>query len=295
MLRILNKQEFIIKGSDVEIIKNMKKVVKYIPIITDRFVRIFFLVRLTLVTRISIILNTFAALTINLFRKKKIIRYFGQSFIYEYWSDPLTFLAYPPEISSAILNQVDQDSINNVLDIGGNVGQFSVTFVNMGKPKQIDIFEPNGKIFEILENNTKPYKSIKLYNYGVGNLGERKFYFKAGKSATGSILKENAFTEIEELDEINIRLINDVSKITGRKTYDLVKVDVEGFESEVIKNLKGVKTKYLLIEVSSNREKNYSTSELYTQIMKTFGNFEIIYQDPTDRETNSYNVLLEFK
>jgi len=272
----------------------MRKLKKYIPIIFVRVWRILFLKDLPLGSRIVFVVNVFISLLKNAILKKKSIRYFGKPFIYEYWSDPLTFLAYPHEISTAVLKQVKAKEIQQVLDIGGNVGQFSITLANMVNPQKIDVFEPNGNIIDTLKINVSNYDNIRIFNLGIGKRGKQNFYYQMGKSAIGSMIKKNAYQDIESLQKVEVKFTDDIAHTTGTSKYDLVKIDVEGYEYDVIKSLKGIKTKYMFIEISTNREKSFLSSEIFALIEKRLGKFDILWQEETNNKSVCYNVLLGF-
>ncbi len=273
----------------------MNKLKKYFPTIIVRIWRLLFLRDLALGKRLSIVVGTFVALGKNAIFRKKSLRYFGKPLIYEYWSDPLTMLAYPHEIATGILKQIEAEEIQTVLDIGGNIGQFSVTLTNMADPRKIDVLEPNSGIIDILKTNTRYYDNIKVYNLGVGKKGKQEFYYEQARSAIGSVIKENAYHNSQSLRKVEVEFTDNVSKITKTQKYDLVKIDVEGFEYDVIKNLKGVKAKYMFIEISTNREKPYIYSQILKLIAETFGEYELLYQDYADADLNSFDILLEFK
>ncbi len=272
----------------------MNKLKKYIPIICVRIWRILFLKNLSLGSRVIFVINVFVSLLKDAVLKKKSIRYFGKSLIYEYWSDPLTFLAYPHEIATAVLKQVKTKEIQQVLDIGGNIGQFAITFTNMVNPQGIDVLEPNGNIIDTLKANTSNYDNIRVFNLGIGKRGKQEFYYQTGKSAIGSVIKKNAYQDIKSLQKVEVKFTDDIANTTGTSKYDLVKIDVEGYEYDVIKNLKGIKTKYMFIEISTNREKPYIYSQMLDLIRKTFGEFELLYQDYTDIEEDSFDILIKF-
>lgn len=273
----------------------MKKVKKYIPIITIRIWKLFTLKEIHFSVRLSIIIHCVIALFRNLLFRKKYMKYFGYMFSYEGWQDPLTFLEYPIEINNTLLKQVNKSHIRKVLDIGGNIGQFAVTLSNLENPEVIDVIEPNTDIIGLLEENTNPYKKIRVFNLGIGPRGEQVFFYEKNGSAIGSIMKENAYRKIEDLKQIKVEFSDNISKITKIKNYDLIKIDVEGYEYEVIKNLKGITTKYLYIELSAYRKKSYIYSEIIKLITETFGDFELLFQDFVDKELNSFDILVAFR
>lgn len=71
-------------------------------------------------------------------------------------------------------------------------------------------------------------------------------------------------------------MISDVKNVTGRIEYDLVKVDVEGYELEVLKNLKNISMKYLFTEVSVSRKKTFTHAQFYKVLRDDFGESDIL-------------------
>jgi len=223
------------------------------------------------------------------------IKYFGNSFFYDNYYTPLSIQVYPSEVNN-ILRNVCLD-INKVLDIGGNIGQFSVTLKNLIPNSHIDVFEPNPDIFEMLTKNTSYYDNINVYNYGIGNpAANNRLNYVKGKSAIGSIFADNAKHNNKNLKTIGVNLVKDVKKITHSASYDLVKVDVEGFEYDVIKELSNVKTKLLFIEISgTSRYKNFDHSELFNLIENKFGKYDVVYITKFESSYNNFEILFSFK
>lgn len=274
----------------------MRKILLYSKEFVLRYYRLWKLSDLSFSRKISFSLSVPISIIRSLLLRKKYVSYLGKKFYYDDLSLPFTLLTYPYEVSSHILSHIKSGSVlTNILDIGGNIGQFAATVAALSNAKRIDVFEPNPEIFDILEQNTENYLQINLHQFGVGKPGTFSFFFRQNKSATGSLIKMNSDKTIDsDIKEISIKVTNDVKKATTIYSYDLVKIDVEGSEFEVIKNLSGIKTKYLYLEISADRDKPYSTSEIYDLIKSQFGKFEIIYQDELYSSSPCFNVLLYF-
>jgi len=272
----------------------MKKIIIYFPEIILRHLRIWTLSELSFSRKAVFMFQVPIALFRYFILKKTHVNYFGNRFLFEHFVDPITLLTYPCEISEVFSQLKNGQDVKTVLDIGGNIGQFSITTANMTKVKQIDVLEPNPEIYSLLEQNTAYYPQIKLFNVGVGKKGSRTFYFKEQKSSTGSIVKSNANDDQSSLKKIKINLTDNLVGTTKRNKYDLIKIDVEGSEYEVIENLKGIKTRYLYMEISANREKSFLSSEIFAMIEKRMGKFDILWQEGIDNKAVCYNVLLSF-
>ncbi|MEI6462681.1 MAG: FkbM family methyltransferase [bacterium] len=232
-----------------------------------------------------------------IFNREKRLSYFSRNFNYDDLSDVFTILAYPFEVTNRILDFIKPEEVKNVLDIGANLGQFSITISNLlnNKPK-IYSFEPNNEIYTILEKNTKRYTNIHIYNLGVGEKGEKTFYFTKNKSAKGSLIKENAKIKgSDSLIKTSIKLTSDIVKTTERSNFDLIKIDVEGYEFEVIKNLNHISCQYLLVEVScGTRTRSYLHSDFLKLLESKFGKFDILFQSEVKEKAECYDCLFKF-
>ena len=228
----------------------------------------------------------------DLATKEKRLNYLGESMEYDNTAAPLTMQLYPEEISNKILENTD-GAIKSVLDIGGNIGQFSRTMSYFLPKADIHVIEPNPDVFELLTKNTETVGNIAIHNVGIGKPGKTTMHYTPGKSGTGSLFKDNAGGATTQ--EIEIELVNDVEKLTKTKSFDLVKIDVEGYEFQLLKEIKPFKTRYMFIEVSGlSRHKDYSHSEFYRLIEEKFGSFDIVHQTITYKTLNNFDVLLKF-
>lgn len=224
---------------------------------------------------------------------KKKIRYLGRDFYFDNPATPLNLQTYPYEISKKLLSNMDHLP-KTILSVGGNIGQFARTigYFSSGKA-HIDIFEPNPAIFPLLKKNMQGYSHAHAFNYGVSSRDtEAKLFFARNHSGQGSVISGNCGDY--PTTEVNISLTSHPMTLTGREKYDLVKIDVEGSEIEVIGGLKGIKSRYVYIEVSGPaRQKSYITSELYREVATVLGEFETVYSGGSNKEAFDYEVLLK--
>ena len=120
-------------------------------------------------------------------------------------------------------------------DIGANIGFYSFLFLSIVKDGEVVAFEPISKTYDDLKiaQEINKYKNIKVNNYALGSKCEVKkiFYSDSDLSiGTASFLSADLFKN-SELVYINI--IDDIYH--GLKTPDFLKIDVEGFQEEVIR------------------------------------------------------------
>lgn len=245
-------------------------------------------------TKLAYYWHMFTAFVRSASTHKMRINYLGNSMHYDNFATPLSLQAYPHEITHSILSNAAGQKLKNVLDIGGNIGQFSLTLSHvLEDAAKIDILEPNSEIFELLKKNTHGKKNIRTFNYGVGKKGTQHIFYTPGKSATGSVFKSNT-TNHTKAKKTKISMVNDISKLTGRSKYDLVKIDVEGYEYQLLEAIKPFKAKLMFIEVSLGRYKDFNHSKLFKLIEKKFGKFDIVHLSGGNSTSNNFDVMLKF-
>ncbi len=129
---------------------------------------------------------------------------------------------------------------NIVLDIGAHWGGFSVCFANLvGEEGKVYSFEPSSRNYRILNKNIKinKLKNIQPFKYAVGN-EEKIVKLKIASTSSGhnSIARDNLpFERVEEVKQIKI---DNFLKEKGIKKINFVKIDVEGYELEVLEGMK---------------------------------------------------------
>lgn len=87
---------------------------------------------------------------------------------------------YPKDISQMFdwMKQLNIPYNPTILDIGANIGMFSLSYASMFKEAQIHSFEPVPFIFDYLNQNIKDNpnlsNNIQTHNFGMSNCVERK-------------------------------------------------------------------------------------------------------------------------
>lgn len=136
-----------------------------------------------------------------------------------------------------------------IVDIGANIGQWGRHF-NFFYPKaRIFSFEPNKTVGAILKRNAKLIPGWRVFLLGIGTSIKTSLYVPKEGSAEGTLIRPNN-GDYETVPIQCIPLTKEHCKKLGIPlSVDLVKIDVEGFEEQILVNTKTIRTNYVEIEI----------------------------------------------
>ncbi|MDQ7056247.1 MAG: FkbM family methyltransferase [Persephonella sp.] len=127
-----------------------------------------------------------------------------------------------------------------ILDIGGHWGGFAVQFGKLvGEKGKVFSFEPSKKNFNMLKKNIRINNLDNIvfpFNFAVGSHEDTvKFPISATSSGHNSLIRKdipvNRYEYVKQIVLDKFLATKDISKI------DFIKIDVEGYELEVLKGL----------------------------------------------------------
>lgn len=127
------------------------------------------------------------------------------------------------------------------LDVGANVGLFSLPLREQFPRATILAFEPIPETFAQLQLNTEG-KSIRLNPFGLGDIpGKHIMYFKSNDpTSPQATLHASALAAPRQNEQITsvtvtIKTLEDVCRESNIDFIDLLKIDTEGHEMSVLK------------------------------------------------------------
>ena len=119
-----------------------------------------------------------------------------------------------------------------VLDIGANTGEFIINAKKIFPSAKIIAFEPVKSCFNELKNRFENKPNITLYNVALGSENKRGEIFVSDFSPSSSIVRPDGNSKTEEID---IKRLDEYRDLIKEKDKVFIKIDVEGFELEVLK------------------------------------------------------------
>jgi len=147
---------------------------------------------------------------------------------------------------------------NTVLDIGAWCGTWSAEFAPYCK--KIYAIEPDQTHFECLLKNLSSFDNIELLDYAVGD------------TETSVSLTDDNFTQARRIYSVGNILMKTVDSFQFN-SVDLIKIDVEGFEMNVLRGAKDTlkDCNFLMIELNNNSKKYDSSNNEIEKYLQELG------------------------
>ena len=140
------------------------------------------------------------------------------------------------------------------LDIGANIGYFSLLLAKLSPNGEVHSFEPGKLDYSLLNINSaiNNFGNIHLNNFALSNEnGSSKFIIT--EDSGFSSFKDTARVKIKETTTVKTMKLDDYVSEKNIDKIDFIKMDIEGAEKMVLEGaentLKTIKPKIILLEV----------------------------------------------
>ncbi len=178
-------------------------------------------------------------------------------------------------------------------DIGANVGSYTILASGYKGVRTVS-FEPVPSTFEWLKKNiavNSLHDNVKALNIGIGS-SKSVLYFTKSYDTVNHVVTDPAQKDMNEVIKVPVE---DFDSIAGREGIPhLVKIDVEGFETEVLngmsQSLQSQNLKAIIIELNGSGERyGFDEKLIHEKLLKN--GFQPYQYDPFKR---SLDLLQHF-
>ncbi len=192
------------------------------------------------------------------------------------------FNNYEELTKKKLLEQLPPNGV--FFDIGANIGMYSVFFLLNREDCQLYSFEPEPNTYKIIKKNLEGLNADhQLFNLAIGEVDEERRIFTSSINDGGHSFSNTS----EDKDESKSNIVKIVNLDQLRRDSNIplphvVKIDVEGFELEVLKGMKEtiIEAKPFL-QVESNNHDLGEKSEFW-KFLKSLEPHGLKCMDPSD-------------
>jgi FkbM family methyltransferase len=211
---------------------------------------------------------------------------------------------FEPEMCRLFSSLIKDDF--NILDIGANIGCTSLLFSEIGK--SVHSFEPSPTTFKILSKNTADSgaANIKLHNFGLGARNEvLELTFAPNNRSGGFVSDLTQASDGHTIEKIEIKKGDDYLL---NENFNFIKIDVEGYEKNVIEGMTHIIDKQkpiIVMELNHwclNAFQRTSIPDFFDFLLERFptvyavdGENYLDIRNPSHRYIVMYHHIINFK
>jgi FkbM family methyltransferase len=169
-----------------------------------------------------------------------------------------------------------------IADVGANVGEFSLLARQLGAA-QVWAFEPAEKTFSILQAATAGDGQISCRRTAVGErIGETEFYIPIDDAASALASRDIGITAVEpdRARKLTVPLTTlDHESNGGERRFDLIKIDVEGFELDVLRGASGLVERsppaVIMFEFNSHHLNRAHSLPMFAELLREYSFYRL--------------------
>lgn len=189
-------------------------------------------------------------------------------------SELLIYGNHEPLTTGIILEELSEGMI--CIDIGSNIGYYALLeSTKIGKNGTVWAIEPSPENFSTLVYNTKlqDNQNIHAFNFAIGDKNSEIEFLISKKSNWSKVKNKNDLVESgDKIIKVPVKTLNSFVKDNELEKIDLIRMDVEGYENNIIDGATEILLKFkpkIMIEVHKMIMGKKGTREILEKLSKT--------------------------
>lgn len=196
-----------------------------------------------------------------------------------------------------LLQYIVKNKSSNIIifDVGANKGQYALFADTLIENKLIYSFEPTKGAFEKLSKIVAHSKHIKTYPFGLGSeFKTMPIYYNDSASVLSTVVGKEGFTHQET---INIETLDNFCQSENIHHIDLLKIDVEGYEFDVLLGCKQMLTNgkidYIQFEFGNRQVQSRHFLRDFIDLLKDYTIYRLIQNGFVKISKNPINEIFQ--
>lgn len=184
--------------------------------------------------------------------------------------------------------------IKTIFDIGASDGSFARMTRKHFPHVQIYSFEPLHEVYRALVKNMHEDAKFKAYNLALGETSGKSIIHKSASNPSSSlltmgVLHKKLYPKSAEhtSEEIHVERLDEIMKNTPLEKPVLVKIDVQGFEANVVRGGKAVLSQADIILVENSFVTLYEGQALFGEIHNLLASLGFSYRGRSETHYNT--------
>ena len=188
------------------------------------------------------------------------------------------------------INNIDKTLFKGAaIDIGANIGNHTIEFSKVFS--EIFSFEPHPDTYELLRFNTKHLENVSINNVAIGSDNGTSILFEDKTNLGGSSLVSQTKTATKH--EVKVKTLDDA--LPKGTSISLLKIDVEGFELNVLEGAKQSILQHQPIIAMEQNEVDFTNGQDNTKALRFLSDIGYTFFWSQTAEAREHKVIKLFK
>jgi len=192
------------------------------------------------------------------------------------------------------IKRLSHAPIKEVWDVGAHQGETALYFAKKFPKSTIRSFEPVSSNYNLLIQNCRKLENFHAHIFALGEQNTKTKIFLQGASVIHSLRDDlnKPSTEDTKSEDIKVKTIDYVRNDFKTASIDLLKIDVEGYEIQVLegarKSLTEKKINFIYLE--TGLDDRFNSIESLINFLKPIGYLPYAFYEQTAHWTGTQNL-----
>ena len=197
-----------------------------------------------------------------------------------------------------LIKILSRDKSTFIFDCGSNFGFYSLYLASLNENNQVIAFEASPKTYQELKKNIEEneFKNIQCHNLALTNNENQTLTFFESSNDWESSLIESNFNNKTKTTISSAKLDSFEDRIEKKNQHIVIKLDVEGYEMQVLDGAKKIIEKYspiIILEFSIFIDKDNKFN--YDYLKNFLVQYDYLIFNTNYQEVSLQDVLAEIK